>query len=119
MYLKLIGIDTVRVYISYEERSLIEADLYQGNLINFLLKKGKFEKDFQTNSNHFSSVINSNQDVKFSHTLISQTSNSTFKHIFEDKNLSLIIEKGNLLDQNVDIIVNPANKGLILGGSCF
>lgn len=32
------------------------------------------------------------------------------------KNFKIFIEKGNLLDQEVDIIVNPANRYLQLGG---
>lgn len=41
---------------------------------------------------------------------------NSFDYKFLKKNFEIFIHKGNLLDQNVDIIVNAANRSLMLGG---
>jgi hypothetical protein len=105
------GIDTVTAIINSAQISLVPADSYQQRLIEFLI-----DRKYKKNKPVLYSSLSVEEKPKPKHEIIKFSKNRLTIANFLQKDLTIVIEKADLLDQDVEVIVNPANVGLKLGG---
>lgn len=111
---------TMKEVDSQKEKKMIKADSYQKNLIDFVLSDSNhdsvkiefFNSNIETVENKDSNFVIDGKNIK----LISNDDIKGLEYEYVDKNLKVVINKDNLLDQDVDIIVNAANVQLLFGG---
>ena len=95
-----------------ETIKMVKADSYQKDLLDFILTiKGKNVKSMP--------LVTKCEERINTHSVMLLSNLNEMKHLvykYVDKRVTVEINKGNLLDQNVEIIVNAANTELIFGG---
>ena len=115
----VLGLDYVRIRVESERTPaefILKLDSYQKRMLEFDLFKlkpdisGQREQEVQTN-------IEQDQNDSFSLESVSPKGSPSSRNVFMMGNkIRVEIFRGNLIKQQVDVIVNAANGRLILGG---